>query len=300
MATEEWQRNATGNTKSRSVQITLNEVDRYDELMANLETYKSLDYFISCEEVAPTTGHKHIHIYAHFKNPIRLSYKKMCGAHVENCRGSPQQNIAYIEKDGNILEEWGKRPNQGVKNIGDLMECSSEEVPANLKNIYDKEKEKRNAENNFKNMLEEIKNDNLKGPKVIYITGDSGSGKTYKAYKLATEQYNTDEIGKITFNNGFADIVNKEAKCFVIEEFRPSDIKGSKLLEFLDKYGCSLNTKGGFAYVRPEMIIIASIFHPKRLYNSEENNKQFIRRISELIELQKENKEETDWDTWEE
>ncbi|QIR82197.1 replication associated protein [Chicken virus mg4_1578] len=291
MATEGRLRNTTGNTKSRSVQITLNDIERYDELMDNLETYKSMDYYISCLEEAPTTGHKHIHIYVHFKVPIRLSYKKMCGAHVEQCRGTPKQNIDYIEKGGNILDEWGTRPKQGVKNIGDLMEMERNEVPPNLRNIYDKEKEKRNAEDNFKNMLEEIKADNLKGPKVIYITGDSGTGKTYKAYKIATEQYDIDDIGKITFNNGFADIINKEAKCFIVEEFRPSDIKGSKLLEFLDKYGCSLNTKGGFAYVRPELIIIASIFHPYTLYTSEENNKQFMRRISELIELQKQKKD---------
>lgn len=36
-------------------------------------------------------------------------------------------------------------------------------------------------------MFNEIKNDDLKGPEVIYITGDSGKGKTYTAIKLATE-----------------------------------------------------------------------------------------------------------------
>lgn len=30
-------------------------------------------------------------------------------------------------------------------------------------------------------MFNEIKNDNLQAPEVIYITGGSGKGKTYKA-----------------------------------------------------------------------------------------------------------------------
>lgn len=38
-------------------------------------------------------------------------------------------------------------------------------------------------------MFNEIKNDDLQAPEVIYITGDAGKGKTYKAIKTATEKY---------------------------------------------------------------------------------------------------------------
>ena len=38
-------------------------------------------------------------------------------------------------------------------------------------------------------MLEEIENDSLKGPKIIYITGASGKGKTYTAYKMALKNF---------------------------------------------------------------------------------------------------------------
>ena len=36
-------------------------------------------------------------------------------------------------------------------------------------------------------MLDEIRMNDLKAPEVIYITGQSGKGKTYKALELATE-----------------------------------------------------------------------------------------------------------------
>lgn len=292
MATEVMATEATGNTKSRGYQLTLNDVTRYEELKDNLTSYKSLQYLISCEELAPTTGHKHIHIYVYFKNPIKLSVKKCCGAHIERCRGTPKQNIEYIIKDGNILDEIGDRPHQGIKSIKELMECTREEVPAQLIRIYDNEKDKMDKQKCFMDMLDEIDKDNLQGPKVIYISGPSGKGKTYTAYKKALSMYPKENIGKITLNNGFADIVNDNAKCFIIEEFRPSDIKGSKLLEMIDKYGASINTKGGFKYLRPECYIIASIVNPYDLYTNEEHNKQFIRRITEHINLGKESTNE--------
>ena len=38
-------------------------------------------------------------------------------------------------------------------------------------------------------MLDEIEKDTLMRPDIIYITGDSGSGKTYQAYKFALNMY---------------------------------------------------------------------------------------------------------------
>ena len=133
-------------------------------------------------------------------------------------------------------------------------------------------------------MLEEIKNDELKAPKIIYITGGTGKGKTYKAYKLALENYDKKDIGKLTLKNDFFDVINKSAKCYVIEEFRPSQIKASDFLQLTDKYGFRANIKGGFVSLRPEMIIICSIIEPEKIYK-EEINQQFLRRITETINL---------------
>lgn len=37
--------------------------------------------------------------------------------------------------------------------------------------------------------MNEIKNHDLKAPEVIYITGDAGKGKTYKALEIAAEKF---------------------------------------------------------------------------------------------------------------
>lgn len=114
-------------------------------------------------------------------------------------------------------------------------------------------------------MLKEIKNDELKGPDVYYFTGESGKGKTYNAMKKALELHKEDEILFVTFNDNFTHIRGgnrNNPKCLVIDELRPSDIKPAMFLSITDKYGATLNIKGGTIYIRPKTIIISSIIRP--------------------------------------
>lgn len=273
------------NLRSRNFQLTLNKISNYEGLTNELKKLKTCKFLISCREIAPTTGHEHIHIYVHFEQPYKLSKKILSyGAHVEICRGSPKQNIDYISKDGNIIEEWGTRPSQGTRTVAEMKEMSIDEVSPQYYKIKKQIDEDERSKNTFFDMLNEIRNKNLKAPEIVYITGPSGKGKTYKAYEMAVEKYTNDEIGKLTLNNNFIDIVNENAKCFVIEEFRDSQIRASDFLQLTDKYGYRANTKGGFCTLRPEMIIICSIKHPLTIYHDEVNT-QFMRRITSHINL---------------
>lgn len=285
MATEVKTTEARGNTKARAYQLTLNQPEKLSELLANMKSYKSLDYYmVSHLEVGEEKQHEHFHIYLHFKTPIKLCIKKCCGAHVELVKGSYNDNLKYFTKQGPITEEWGEKPHQGLKTVKDLKELNIEEVPPQYYRIKKEIDAEEQDENNFFDMLEEIKNDNLKAPKIIYITGGTGKGKTYKAYKIALENYDKKDIGKLTLKNDFFDVINKSAKCYIIEEFRPSQIKASDFLQLTDKYGYRANVKGGFVSLRPECIIICSIIKPENIYK-EEINQQFLRRITERINL---------------
>ena len=271
---------------ARMFQFTLNDVSKYDLLKAYLTSLKSLSYFISCKEFAPSTNHENIHIFTHFKNPYKISKKILdIGAHIEVCKGSVKQNIDYIRKDGNILDEIGDEPiDRRVRTVKDLEDTPYEEVPANLKRIKQEVDREKQDKQNFFDMLQEIKEKNLKAPTIIYITGGTGKGKTYSAYQSALQKYDIFEIGKLTLNNNFIDVVNESAKCFIIEEFRPSQIRASDFLQLTDKYGYRANVKGGFVSLRFETLYICSIIPPEEIYK-EEINQQFIRRISETIDL---------------
>lgn len=276
---------ARGNTKARAYQLTLNDVSKINELKENIMSYKSLRYLmIGAIEKAPSTGHEHVHIYAYFKTPLKLSIKKCCGAHIEPTKGTFNDNFEYLTKDGPLTFEWGEKPHQGLKTVKELRELNVDEIPPQYYNIKMKLDQKKHDEEVFFNMLDEIENDNLKAPNIVYITGGTGKGKTYSAYKMALKEFKKEEIGKITLKNDFFDIVNESAKCYVIEEFRPSQIKASDFLQLTDKYGYRCNIKGGFITLRPEKIIICSIIPPEQIYK-EEVNKQFMRRITERIDL---------------
>lgn len=271
--------------RSRNFQLTLNKISDYENLSNEFKKLKTCTFLISCREIAPTTGHEHIHMYVHFDQPYKLSKKILSyGAHVEICKGSPKQNIDYVSKDGDIIEEWGTRPSQGARTVAEMKEMSVEEVSPQYYKIKKQIDEDERSKNTFFDMLDEIRNDNLKAPEIVYITGPSGKGKTFTAYKMAVEKYTNNEIGKLTLNNNFIDIVNENAKCFVIEEFRDSQIRASDFLQLTDKYGYRANTKGGFCTLRPEMIIICSIKHPSTIYH-DEVNVQFMRRITSHINL---------------
>ena len=114
--------------KGRNFQLTLNEPEKWNDLRLYVTSLAAMQYIIACKEKAPTTGHEHIHCYVQFKNPTKLVISKLQGAHVENCKGSAQQNIAYIkgedkEEPGEIIFEDGTPLKKG-KSIADIKAMS--------------------------------------------------------------------------------------------------------------------------------------------------------------------------------
>ncbi len=248
-------------------------------------------YALICEHDGP--DYPHIHCLYQYKNNKKISGDRLFGAHIETHVWSPQKYVEYCkaldEKHKSlgvnstiIYEEGELKSAGGARTIGDVKKMTPDEInelPVQLHNVATKIVEKERSKQGFINMLREIKKNDLKGPTIVYITGMSGHGKTYNAYRLAMKLFDEEEIGRISFNNNFAKVDNEEAKCFVVEEFRPSQLCAADFLQFTDKYGYHLNTKGGHIYVRPRCVIICSIFDIDDIYKDEINT-QFKRRVS--------------------
>mgnify|MGYP001056832394 CR=1 FL=1 len=293
--------------KGRNFSLTVNEssLKDYDKIVEYLKSFKGLNYILVTEHFGQEN--KHYHIYVQYNNAKKLTFSKMYGAHLEECWSSAQKNIRYLKCEDNkhkkkgitcqiILEEGEPKYKGGYKTIKDIEEMDEEdikELPAIYTNIAKKIKEEQREEEGFDKMLDEIRNDELKAPEIIYIYGNTGNGKTYNGYKLAVKKYENKDIGRLTFNGGFIDITKPNAKCFVVEEFRPSQIPAADFLQLIDKYGYKCNIKGGFQYLRPECIIICSIKNPYDIYNDEING-QFIRRITKLYKANDHTIEEVD------
>lgn len=253
---------------------------------------KQPSYCLVCEHDGPE--YPHIHALYQYDNPKNLTTKGLpTGVHIEEHVFSPQKYVAYCKGEDKkhleakvssitLVEEGKLKQAGGARTIGDIKKMSPDEIdtlPAQLHNIAEKIIEKERREQSFFNMLAEIKDDKLAAPEVYYIEGQPGEGKTYGAYKLALAKFEIKEIGRIKFCNQFAVIDNEDAKCFVIEEFRASDLRASELLQLMDKYGTNVNVKGGFVHLRPKCLIICSIFSPTELYKHDELSEQFVRRL---------------------
>ena len=276
--------------KGRHFQLTLNDPDlQYKPVKDYLMGLKHTNYFISCLEKAPQTGHKHIHIYVQFEKASRIAQSRLHGAHVEVCRGSPQQNVAYIrkendeEKRGEILDEWGELRKVGNPNIKEMKEMSPEELdelPGQMYNIVQKIQEKKSKRFNADTVGKTVT--------VYYIWGPSGIGKTVLAKKITKIWGQTHEEGgdfnMVKYENGFWAEAEEECAIALYDDFRDGDMRPREFINFIDYNIHSMNIKGGSIKNRYKLIVITSVQHPEDLYDEfskkdSEPRKQWMRRM---------------------
>lgn len=264
--------------KAKNFQLTLFEICKYSDLSEYLHHFKSLNYLISAKETCPDTGRKHIHIYVQYNNSISLKIDKLCTAHVEKCRGSPQQNYKYVTKDGEIIEEFGELRCTGGNTIKNVLEMTQEqraELPIQYYNIVNKintlENNRLDANQSYKNI------------KVIYYWGLSGSGKTRTAIEYIKK--NGGIYDEVKFVNGFWNGIGG-SDIALYDDFRDSHMSPSEFINFIDYYIHNLNIKGGNIKNNYKTILITSIQDPHYLWptDNNESSKQWLRRM-EVIEI---------------
>lgn len=270
---------SSGNTisspfRGRAFQFTLNDTSVYESFKNTILKLKSCDYFISCREIAPTTGHEHIHVYAHFQSSYRLSKKILdFHAHIEICKGSPQDNIAYIRKDGEILDEQGREPHQGFHTVGELKNVQEpDELDWREYNTWLK----------IRSSPKKVKTSEWgKDVRVYYVQGPSGCGKSnFVANMLETE--GVDEFEEIKHVGEFwHGIVDGEGVA-VYDDFRDSHMSASEFINFIDYRTHNLNVKGGSFRNRYTKIFITSVQDIDDIYKgvNGEPRLQWLRRIT--------------------
>ena len=287
MTTKVMTTQVSGNTKpstpvfkGRSFLLTLNEVVKFEGLKDEFLKLKSCDFLIASLEVAPTTGHEHIHMYCHFTAAYRLNRRLLSyGAHVDVCKGSPKQNIDYVRKDGNVICVYGTEPRQGVAKT--VKELKDEQTPDELDWRQYK---------TWKQLHDEMNNDIdiddwNKTVNVWYIYGASGVGKTERAKEIV-RTFENKKVNIVKNINGFWHGVGN-AETAIYDDFRDSDMKASEFINFIDYNKHEMNVKGGSKVNDYKNIIITSIQDPHSIYKNmdDEPRKQWLRRMKiEFIE----------------
>ena len=266
----------TQSKSGKAFQVTLNEIEVFGEVRDYLIGLKQFQYIIACKEKAPSTGHEHIHIYVQFKDSIKLSLKKLKGGHLEKCRGSPQQNKAYIEKDGNVIYESGEMKIKGGHTISQVKKMSKEEreelplVYANIvKRINDEEAKKLKVVNYYKGKIE-----------VYWLWGESGAGKTRRALQEIGEA----EFNEVKYDGNFWHGVTEDTEIALYDDWRDTHMKPTELINFIDYNSHIMNVKGGTIRNNYKKIFITTLQDPEKIYSNvpEETRKQWLRRIKKF------------------
>lgn len=268
------------NLKSRRWTFTVNnyEQDDMDRLSAMKTTYLIYGF-----ETGKKNNTPHLQGYAvfQFQKTLRTLKRYVPRAHWEVAKGTHSECITYCKKEDPTPFERGEVPKDRKRLIKAKAILSKDLI--NGPKILNTERTILGLEME-KEMLLEILNGNLEKPQIIYIHGESGTGKSYYALQSAVRDYGVSQVSTLRFDkSGFAHCGNPQAPCLVILEFRPSCIDAVTFLELTDGYGIHLNVKHGSVFIRPSCIYICSILRPEEIYK-EEINKQFLRRITKIID----------------
>lgn len=281
---------AAPNKQGRNFIMTINEktIEYTGNIIKYLEGLKGFVYIIVCEHIGQEN--KHYHLYVQFETVKRISLKKLLGAHVDNCFGSAQQNIAYVKAEDDkhkklgitsklIYENGTPKTKGGIPSIKDVQNMSEDEIkelPINLINCARKAKQEVEADIDI--------NDFHKNIRCIWIQGPSGCGKTRLAIELIKEfsdKYGT-KFNRVKYEGTFWLNIGTTAKIALYDDFRDSHMKPSEFINFIDYNKHPMNIKGGSKINNYEFIIITTVQKISEIYRNityEEPRFQWERRL---------------------
>lgn len=224
----------------------------------------------------------HLQGYIRFKNGRNLKTMKNINerAHWEVAKGDFNSNFDYCTKDGDFYE-FGTRPKgKGARSDIDIVYESfnhGESIPDLINQHHLGYQALR-----LREKLESYKKQDPLIPKRIYwFYGEPGSGKTSSAINLAVKNNMDFWIsGKnLEWFDGYCG-----QKIAIFDDFRGDFCTLHYLLRLLDQYPLKVPIKGGFTDWKPEHVIITCPILPERVYSTNENLNQLLRRI-DIIKL---------------
>lgn len=263
--------------KCRGYVFTLNNwtEDEYEKIKKI-----SCDYLIIGKETGES-GTPHLQGFIYKKSVLTFNgiKKSIPRAHIEAMKGTAEQASTYCKKENNFYEHGEHPVGKGTRTDLDAVRDVIKETGkmSEVVQVATSYQSVRMAECILKY---NEKPRNWK-PNVIWIYGETGIGKTRKAYEmLGDELYRAHTNGK--WFEGYDAHEN-----VLIDDLRGDFMKYHELLGLLDRYGFRVECKGGSRQFLAKNIIITSHKRPEEIFcgKNEEDIKQLLRRIDEIIEM---------------
>lgn len=232
-------------------------------------------YMICGEEIAPTTGTKHIQGYVYFSDAKTFSaVQKKIQGHLEPARGSPIENKRYCTKVNTYLEQ-GTIPNQGERS--DLEDVANMiKKKTSMKEIADAYPSQYIRYHRGFDALARLQQvDRTEKPYVEWRWGLAGVGKTRYVIEKHKNLYIKD-------GTPWWDGYNQE-EAILIDDF-DNQIPYRTFLRLLDRYAYQGQVKGGYVKINSPYIYITSE-HPPQYYWMGNELDQVTRRIDQISEI---------------
>lgn len=246
------------------------------------------------KEICPKTKKRHwqgfcIFINKRTFNKAKKIIQKACRdkCHVEVMKGSIKSNLKYCKKEGKYRER-GELPDPGKRT--DLIKLKDKlyNGKTTIKDIVLEKPHMYHQYGRTLNKIEDYKlrnNERTEAPKCIWYWGETGVGKSHKAYE------NTTRDNRYTHNKQEKWWDKYEQQDYVILNDYRGEIPYGTLLELLDKWPFDVIRRGREPIpFNSKYIIITAPKPPEKTYykqnEKEDNIKQLLRRI-EVIELKK-------------
>ncbi len=217
-------------------------------------------YLIVGREVSPTTGTPHLQCYVVFKGRKRITgvRKLFPRAHIEDCKGTPIQNIIYCSKDDDF-EEYGTIPRTAQQ----VLQNKWDDAFRNAK-IGNFDAIPNDMLIRYYHAFKRIHQDNpvdvnpLLVKENVWIFAPSGYGKSTYARAKYPDFYDKSPNKWWTGYKGQPTVL-----C---DDFGPKQCEylGWYIKRWADLFPFPIETKGGGkAAIRPKRIIFTSQYHPR-------------------------------------
>lgn len=236
-------------------------------------------YVIYGKEVGES-GTPHLQGYVNLSRTQKLSYvtKMIPRAHWTPCNGTPQQNIDYCSKQGDVWTK-GVAPKQrmetGGKEGGKRTRETWEKTLELAKNGTLEEIEPE-LQIKYYSTLRAIKKDYGKRPAdlevdsgwkgILWIVGPPGCGKS----KYVRDTWKPDEIYDKSLNKWW-DSYGGE-KIALLDDFgKAHGVLGEHIKRWGDRYSFPAEIKGGKIDIRPERVVVTSNYFPHEIWEEEKD-----------------------------
>lgn len=257
--------------RSRNIIFTLFNYN--DKIIENLKQ-QAFTYLIFGKEHTKD-GKEHLQGYIEFPEAIRWStlINKFKGIHLEKRLGTAFQAAEYCKKEGKY-EEYGEISKQGSRtDLKELAIIATQEgakaVAIKMPDMYIK------YHRGIKALICELYNDRNTMPKVTWLWGKTGCGKTRQAIEAHKSFYIKDDT------KWWDKYEQQEA--IILDDFS-GNWEFRNLLRLLDRYPYLGEIKGGTIPINSPYIYITCEFPPEH-YWTDSSLAQILRRVTVVTEV---------------